>query len=186
MPNPFGFQFYPGKRLPAVCRDGVIRSAVITGQPDTCFSMPGAVQVTAGGKRRTVAGSLYHDREGKVCFGAYSYRANHVFIPLTKHKPRLAAAALRLIKATAYGRGAPGYIWDCPADHSAALARGSILWFATSQWPEGGFAARAVLRRLPAELLPQLCRFFDKLTALYKLHNSINGERLTPPPPPPA
>ena len=184
MHNPSPYSYYPGKRLPAVCRDGVTRSAVITGQPDTYFTLPAAVQVTAGGKRRTVAGSLFHDREGKVCFGAYSYRDNHVFIPLTRHKPRLAAVALRLIKATAYGRGAPGYIWDYPADHSAALARGCILWFATSQWPEGGFAARAVLRRLPADLLPQLCRFFDKLTALYRLFDPIDQSRLTPPPPP--
>ena len=179
-------EFYPGKRLQVICRDRVMRSAVITGEADTYFTLPAAVQVTSGGKRRTVAGSVYHDREGKVCFGAYLYRANHVFIPLTSHKPRLARAALRLIKATAYGRGAPGYIWDSGVDHSAALARGCILWFATSQWPEGGFAARAVLRRLPADMLPQLCRFFDKLTALYKLHDPINGERLTPPPPPPA
>lgn len=186
MKNPFGFQFYPGKRLPVVCRDGITRSAVITGQADTWFSIPAAVQVTAGGKRRTVAGYLTHDTPGKVCFRAYLYRPNHVFIPLTAHKPRLAAAALRLIKATAYGRGAPGYIWDYAGDHAAALARGCILWFATSQWPEGGFAARAVLRRLPADLLPQLCRFFDKLTALYRLHDPIDGERLTPPPPPPA
>jgi hypothetical protein len=185
MSNPYGFQFYPGKRLPAVCRDGVTRSAVITGQADAYFSLPAAVQVTVAGKRRTVAGSLYYDINGKVCFGAYTYRANHVLIPWTGHKPRLAAAALRLIKATAYGHGAPGYIWDWAGDHSRALARGCIMFYATSEWPEGGCQARAVLKRLPADLLPQLCRFFDKLTALYRLHDPIDGNRLTPPPPPP-
>ena len=184
MRNPAGFEFYPGQRLPVVCRDGITRSAVITGQADTWFSMPGAVQVTAGVKRRTVAGSIYYNREGKVCFGAYLYRANHVFIPLTGHKPRLAAVALRLIKATAYGRGAPGDIWDYSADHAAALAAGCRHWYGTGQWPQGGFAARAVLRRLPAELLPRLAVYFDKLAALYLLHDPINGERLTPPPPP--
>lgn len=184
MDNP-RLDFYPGRRLPAVCRDGVIRSAVITGQPDTFFSIPAAVQITSGGKRRTVAGSLYHDIDGKVSFGAYLYRANHVFIPWTSHKPRLAAAALRLIKATAYGHGAPGYIWDYPAEHSAALAGGCRHWYGTSEWPAGGCQARAVLKRLPAELLPRLAVYFDKLAALYRLHDPIDGERLTPPPPPP-
>ena len=176
---------YPGRRLPAVCRDGVTRSAVITGQPDTFFSIPAAVQITAGGKRRTVTGSLYHDREGKVSFGAYTYRANHSLIPWTAHKPRLAKLALRLIKATAYGNGAPGYIWDYAGDHAAALAGGCRLWYGTSAWEQGGFAVRAVLKRLPADLLPRLALYFDKLAALYRLHDSIDGERLTPPPPPP-
>jgi hypothetical protein len=181
--SPYGY--YPGKRLPVVCRDGVTRSAVITGHADTYFSLPATVQVTAGGKRRTVAGSLDHDREGKVCFWAYSYRANHIFIPWTGHKPRLAKLALRLIMATAYGRGAPGYIWDLPADHSAALAGGCRLWYGCAEWPQGGFAARAVLKRLPAELLPRLALYFEKLAALYRLHDPIDGNRLTPPPPPP-
>lgn len=189
MSNPFGFQFYLGRRLPAVCRDGVTRSAVITGYPDTWFSMPAAVQVYAGGKRRTVAGSIYHDREGKICFGAYTYRANHVFIPWTSHKPRLARIALRLIKATAYGRGAPGYIWDWPSDHAAAIAGGCRLWYAVADWPTGGCQARAVLKRLPPDLLPRLAVYFDKLAALYRLHDPINGvitsnrwPKWTPPP----
>lgn len=184
MRNPAGFQFYPGRRLPAVCRDGVTRSAVITGHADTWFSLPAAVQVTAGGKRRTVAGFLSHDVAGKVRFHAYLYRANHSLIPWTAHKPRLARVALRLIKATAYGRGAPGYIWDYSGDHAAALAGGCRLWFATSEWPAGGCAARAVLKRLPPDVLPRLAVYFDKLAALYRLHDPINGERLTPPPPP--
>jgi hypothetical protein len=144
------------------------------------------VQVTAGGKRRTVAGSLYHDIDGKVSFGAYTYRANHVFIPWTGHKPRLAAAALRLIKATAYGRGAPGYIWDYAADHAAALAGGCRLWYGCGEWPEGGCQARAVLKRLPPDLLPRLAIYFDKLAALYRLHDPIDQSPVAPPPPPPA
>ena len=175
MNNPSPYSYYPGKRIKALCRDGVPRSAVITGQADTCFSIPAAVQVTSGGKRRTVAGSLYHDSEGKVSFGAYTYRSNHVFIPWTSHKPRLAAVALRLIKATAYGRGAPGYIWDYAADQSAALAGGCRLWYGCAEWPQGGFAARAVLKRLPAELLPRLAAYFDRLARFQS----------TPPPPPP-
>lgn len=180
--NPF--QFYPGKRLPVVCRDGLRRSAVITGYCDTFFSIPAAVQVSFGGKRRTVSGGVYIDRENVQRFAAYNWRENAALIPWTKHKPRLASAALRLIKATAYGHGAPGYIWDWPADHAAALAAGCRHWYGTSQWPQGGFAARAVLRRLPADMLPRLAVYFSKLAALYRLHDPINGERLTPPPPP--
>lgn len=166
MRNSQGFEFYPGRRLPAVCRDGVTRSAVITGQADTWFSIPAAVQVTVAGKRRTVAGFLSHDVNGVRRFHAYLYRANHALIPWTSHKPRLAAAALRLIKATAYGRGAPGYLWDWPSDHSAALAGGCRQYYGTGQWPQGGFAARAVLKRLPADVLPRLALFFDRLERL--------------------
>jgi hypothetical protein len=141
--------------------------------------------VTVNGKRRTVSGSLYYDIDGKVCFGAYTYRANHIFVPLTRHKPRLAVAALRLIKATAYGHGAPGYIWDYPGDHAAAVAMGCRLWHGCGEWPQGGFAARAVLKRLPAELLPRLAAYFDKLAAFYRFHDNIKVKMLTPPPPPP-
>lgn len=181
MRNPADFEYYPGRRLPVVCRDGITRTAVCTGFAN--LVVPAAVQVYAGGKRRTVSGFIAvwrGDEKPTLKFNATG--ANAGLIPWTAHKPRLAAAALRLIKATAYGRGAPGYIWDCPADHSAALARGCILWFATSEWPQGGFAARAVLRRLPPDVLPQLCRFFDKLTMLIRLHDQTEK---TPPPPPP-
>jgi hypothetical protein len=189
MRNPSGFEFYPGNRLPALCRDGVTRSAVITGQADTWFSLPAAVQVTVAGKRRTVAGFLSHDMDGKVCFRAYLYRANHALIPLTSHKPRLAKLALRLIKATAYGHGAPGYIWDYAADHAAALAGGCRLFYAVGEWPEGGCAARAVLKRLPPDVLPRLAVYFDKLAALYRLFDPIDQSPVAaplPPPPPPA
>jgi len=179
MRNPAGFEFYPGRRLPVVCRDGVTRSAVCTGYAG--HGLPAAVQIYSGGKRRTVSGTVYPLPFSRL-LSFYATGRNSDLIGWTAHKPRLARAALRLIKATAYGRGAPGYIWDCPADHSAALARGCILWFAASEWPAGGFAARAVLKRLPPDVLPQLCRFFDKLTMLIRLHNQTEK---TPPPPPP-
>jgi len=168
MRNPYGFQFYPGKRLPAVCRDGVTRSAVLTGYASGVI--PAMVQVTAGGKRRTVSGFVYNSGTLlKVCypdrqeFAFEGNGRNSDLIGWTAHKPRLAAVALRLIKATAYGRGAPGYIWDFPADHSAAIAGGCRLWYGCGEWPQGGFAARAVLRRLPHELLPRLAAYFDRL-----------------------
>jgi hypothetical protein len=182
MRNPAGFQFYPGKRLPVVCRDGITRQAVATGY--AAQGLPAAVQVTSGGKRRTVSGTVYPLPFSRL-LSFYATGRNSDLIGWTAHKPRLAAAALRLIKATAYGHGAPGYIWDYAGDHAAALAGGCRLWFATSEWAAGGCAARAVLRRLPADLLPRLALYFDKLAALYLLHDPINGERLTPPPPPP-
>lgn len=186
MRNSQGFQFYPGRRLPAVCRDGVTRSAIITGHSVAYFGpYPAAVQVYAGGKRRTVSGFLSYDVAGALMFTPYPNRANAGLIPWTAHKPRLAAAALRLIKATAYGRGAPGYIWDWASDHAAALAGGCRHYYGTGQWPEGGFAARAVLKRLPADVLPRLAVYFTKLAALYALHDQIDGKLITPPPPPP-
>jgi hypothetical protein len=157
-----------GKTSNVVCRDGAIRLATRTGT-GWMSTWPAAVQVTVAGKRRTVSGF--------VTKGSFEAKGlNAALIPFTRHKPRLAAAALRLIKATAYGRGAPGYIWDCPADHSAALAGGCRHYYGTGQWPEGGCAARAVLKRLPAELLPRLAAYFDRLGRFQS----------TPPPPPPA
>ena len=165
-----GTQFYPGRRLPAVCRDGVTRSAVRTGTGwfDT---WPAAVQVYAGGKRRTVSGWF--------TAGTFEAKgANAGLIPWTVHKPRLAAAALRLIKATAYGHGAPGYIWDYAGDHAAALAGGCRKWAAAAySAPELGCQATAVFKRLPAELLPRLAIFFDKLAAFVRM------EENTPVPP---
>ena len=173
MRNPAGFEFYPGKRLPVVCRDGITRRAVATGF--AAQGLPAAVQVTFAGKRRTVSGTVYPLPFSRL-LSFYATGRNSDLIGWTAHKPRLAAAALRLIKATAYGRGAPGYIWDCPADHSAALAGGCRLWYGCGEWPAGGCAARAVLRRLPAELLPRLAAYFDRLGRFQS----------TPPPPPPA
>jgi hypothetical protein len=167
-----GFQFYPGKRLPVVCRDGVIRQAVATGYAAQFLSA--AVQVSVAGKRQTVSGLVFRDNVPPG-FVFMATGRNRDLIPWTKHKPRLAKLALRLIKATAYGRGAPGYVWDFPSDHSAALAGGCRHYYGTSEWPEGGYQARAVLRRLPADVLPRLARYFDKLERL----------QLTPPPPPP-
>lgn len=182
MRNPAGFEYYPGRRLPVVCRDGVTRAAVCTGYAG--HGLPAAVQVYAGGKRRTVSGTVYPLPFSRL-LSFYATGRNSDLIPWTAHKPRLAAAALRLIKATAYGRGAPGYLWDWPSDHAAALAGGCRNYYGTGQWPQGGFAARAVLKRLPADMLPRLAVYFTKLAALYALHDQIDGKPLTLPPPPP-
>ena len=180
MSNPYGFQFYPGKRLTVVCRDGVPRKAVATGYAG--HGLPASVQLTVAGKRRTVSGTVY-PLPFSPLLSFYATGRNRDLIPWTAHKPRLAKLALRLIKATAYGRGAPGYIWDWASDHAAALAGGCRQFYGTSEWPEGGFAARAVLKRLPPELLPRLAVYFDKLAALYRLHDPIDGNALPPPPP---
>jgi hypothetical protein len=139
---------------------------VITGTADTWFSLPAAVQVTSGGKRRTVAGCLYHDREGKVCFGAYTYRANHALIPWTAHKPRLAKLARKLIAATAYSKTAEGL----PSDHAAALADVCRTEAAGLTEPDGsespGWIARRLLRRLWEEDVNRLALFFDRLGRL--------------------
>lgn len=162
MRNSQGFQFYPGRRLPVVCRDGVTRSAVITGQADTWFSIPAAVQVYAGGKRRTVSGTVYPLPFSRL-LSFYATGANAALIPWTAHKPRLAAAALRLIKATAYGKGA-GHKWDLPSDHAAALAAAcrewSVAWYST---PELGWQATAEFKRIKPDVLPRLALFFDRL-----------------------
>lgn len=192
MRNSQGFEFYPGRRLRVVCRDRVVRSAVLTGYASGVI--PAIIQVSVDGRRRTVSGFVYNPKsvflKGWTAdvpeFAFAGNGRNAELIPWTSHKPRLAKLALRLIKATAYGRGAPGYIWDYAGDHAAALAGGCRHWYGTSEWEQGGFAARAVLKRLPADLLPRLALYFDKLAALYRLHDPIDGERFTPPPPPPA
>lgn len=163
MRNSQGFQFYPGRRLPVVCRDGVTRAAVITGQPDTFFSIPAAVQITSGGKRRTVSGSLYQDIDGKVSFGAYRYRANAALIPWTSHKPRLAKLARKLIAATAYGKAAEGL----PSDHAETLADICRTEAAGLTEPNGqespGWLVRRILCRLWCEEVERLASFFERL-----------------------
>ena len=81
--------------------------------------------------------------------------------------------------ATAYGRGAPGYIWDSGAAHAAALAAACRKW-ATAAYsaPELGHQATAVFKRLPPAVLPRLAIFFDKQAAFVRM------EENTPVPPP--
>lgn len=178
--------FAPGKRLPALCRDKVIRSAVILRPARLFFGpYPAAVQVAGKGKRRTVTGFLSYNVDGALSFTPYPLRANADAIPWTGHRPRLARLALRLIRATAYGHGAPGYIWDYPADHAAAIERGCLQWHAFRTWPQGGHAARSVLRRLARADLPRLAVFFSKLSNFISLLDPADGRPLPPCPPTP-
>ena len=176
MPNPAGFEFYPGRRLPAVCRDGVTRQAVCTGY--AAQGLPAAVQIYSGGKRRTVSGTVYPLPFSRL-LSFYATGRNADLIPWTSHKPRLARAALRLIKATAYGHGAPGYIWDSGAAHAAALAAACRKWeSAAYSAPELGHQATAVFKRLPPAVLPRLAIFFDKQAAFVRMDEN----RPVPPP----
>lgn len=151
-----GFQFYPGRRLPVVCRDGITRQAVRTGT-GWLNTWPAAVQVYAGGKRRTVS--------GWITAGTFEAKgANAGLIPWTAHKPRMAKLARKLIAATAYGPLSKGL----PSDHSAALAdlcrtEAAGLVEPPGQQESPGWVACRLLRRLPGEDLNRLAVFFDRL-----------------------
>ena len=155
-----GFQFYPGRRLPVVCRDGITRQAIATGYAG--YGLPAAVQVTSGGKRRTVSGTVYPLPFSRLPT-FYATGRNSDLIGWTAHKPRLAKLARKLIMATAYGKGAPGYIWDSGADHAAALAAACRAWHvAAYSAPQMGWLATKEFKRIKPALLPGLARFFDK------------------------
>lgn len=158
MLNPAGFEYYPGRRLPVVCRDGITRQAVRTGT-GWLNTWPAAVQVYAGGKRRTIS--------GWITAGTFEAKgANAGLIPWTAHKPRLAKLARKLIAATAYGPLSKGL----PSDHAAALADLCRTEAAGLVEPNGqespGWIARRLLRRLWSEDVNRLALFFDRLERL--------------------
>lgn len=163
MRNPAGFEYYPGRRLPVVCRDGVTRSAVCTGYAGQ--GLPAAVQVYAGGKRRTVSGTIYPLPFSRL-LSFYATGRNSDLIPLTSHKPRLAKLARKLIAATAYGPLSKGL----PSDHAAALADLCRTEAAGLVEPNGqespGWIARRLLRRLWCHDVDRLSVFFDRLERL--------------------
>lgn len=172
MRNSAGFEYYPGRRLPVVCRDGIARQAVCTGYAG--HGLPAAVQIYSGGKRRTVSGTVYPLPFSRL-LSFYATGRNSDLIGWTAHKPRLANLARKLIAATAYGRGA-GHKWELPSDHAAALAaacrKWAVAWYGT---PELGWIATAEFKRIKTDVLPRLAAYFDRLERLH----------LTPPPPPP-
>jgi hypothetical protein len=80
--------FHIGARIPALCADGVVRQALITGPADTFFSIPASVKAHG----RTVSGYVSRSSlEGfdtatpedpaVTTFRAYTYRANFDAIP---------------------------------------------------------------------------------------------------------
>jgi hypothetical protein len=172
MDNAAGFKFNPGKRWPVVCRDRVIRKAVLTGR-DVFYNdvYLGAVQLTVTRKRRTVSGWFAWDSE-KGYFRFFATGANAALIPLTRHKPRLAKLARKLIAATAYGKRAEGL----PSDHAAALAyicqteAAGLTEISGQDSP--GWIVRRILCRLWGEDVERLASFFDRLARL----QSVAGE----------
>ena len=163
MRNSSGFEFYPGRRLPVLCRDGVTRRAVATGYNN--FGLPATVQVSVAGKRRTVSGVVF--RDNVPC--GFVFMANGInrgLIGWTAHKPRFAKLARKLIAATAYSKTAEGL----PSDHAAALAEICRTEAAGLTEPSGqespGWVARRLLRRLWCKDVNRLALFFDRLSRL--------------------
>ena len=68
---------WTGRKVRALCEDGVLRVAVATNEPDTYFSVPARVQA----KGKTVRGYITsaEDQDGNQYyrFIAYTYRKNH-------------------------------------------------------------------------------------------------------------
>ena len=163
MGKPSSFQFTLGKRWPVVCRDRIIRKAVLTGR-DVFYNdvYLAAVQLTVAGKRRTVSGWFAWDSE-KVCFRFFATGANAALIPWTSHKPRLAKLARKLIAATAYGKAAEGL----PSDHAETLADICLTEAAglteTSGQESPGWLVRRILCRLWCEEVERLASFFERL-----------------------
>ena len=165
MRNSSGFEFYPGRRLPVVCRDGVTRSAVCTGYADQV--LPAAVQVTVAGKRRTVSGfisctgqRLNATPESLKQLGlpAFVYQftgtgTNAALIPLTSHKPRLATVARKLIAAVKCVNG----------DHSPAAMADVCRTKSVRQQSPGGWIAGHFLSRLREGEIKRLAAYFDRL-----------------------
>lgn len=149
--------------MPVVCRDGITRQAVATGYAG--HGLPAAVQVTVGGKRRTVSGTVY-PLPFSPLLSFYATGRNSDLIGWTSHKPRLAKLARKLIAATAYSKTAEGL----PCDHAAALADVCRTEAAGLTEPSGtespGWIARRLLRRLWEEDVNRLARFFDTLRKL--------------------
>ena len=159
MSNPFK----PGKRLPAVCRDGITRSAVITGREgkfEGWNSYPATVQVYAAGKRRTVSGGIYGPNiKGLIFFSADAWKKNAALIPLTGHKPRLAKLARKLIAAVKCVNGdySPAAMAEVCRTEAAGLTE------PPGQSESPGWIAYRLLRRLPGHDLKRLAAYFVRL-----------------------
>lgn len=141
--NGQGFAFYPGRRLPVLCRDGRERIATATGFGS--HVLPAAVQVSINGKRRTVSGFVYvssYYNPGRYCFTATGRNAD--LMPWTNHRPAAAAIVRRLFDLTAGGFIGPRFAAVTPEDHCRTLARFCLA--AATVNGAGGFA---YCRKLP-------------------------------------
>jgi hypothetical protein len=94
-----------GKRFPALCGDGKVRSAVVTAAEAWCvWSISAAVQVTVNGKRRTVSGNLTGAGLDPLPPGvSHRFLSNRLtaLVGFTDHRPL--APLLRRLMRRAYG-----------------------------------------------------------------------------------
>jgi hypothetical protein len=175
MRNSQGFEFYPGRRLRVVCRDRVIRSAVLTGYASGV--VPAMVQVTVDGRRRSVSGFVYNSGTLlKVCypdrpeFAFEGNGRNADLIPWTNHKPRLAKLARGLALTSSWGLSSPGYAWDVPSDHAFGLSKVCRDRLNGLPLPNKGWPFRRILKSLSSSDLLKLEKFFITAGRLFELH----------------
>lgn len=167
MRNFQGFEFYPGRRLRVVCRDRMVRTAVLTGFASGV--VPAMVQVSVDGRRRTVSGFVSSGPSG---FDFTSTGRNAELIPWTSHKPRLATLARKLALTSQWGFSCPGYQWDIPSDHAFGLSKVCRDRLNGLPLPNKGWPFRKILKSLTSSDLLMLERFFLMAGRLFEL----NGE----------
>jgi hypothetical protein len=167
MRNSQGFEFYPGRRLRVVCRDRLVRSAVLTGYASGV--VPAMVQVTVNGRRRTVSGTVAWFAVQRV-FKFFGNGRNADLIPWTNHKPRLANLARKLATTSAWGLSCPGYAWDVPSDHAFGLSKVCRDRLNGLPLPNKGWPFRRILKSLSSSDLLRLEKFFITAGRLFELH----------------
>ena len=169
MRNAQGFEFYPGRRLRVVCRDRVVRSAVLTGYASGV--VPAMVQISVDGRRRSVSGFIFEIPFGRSDeFEFCSTGRNAELIPWTNHKPRLAKLARRLALTSSWGLSCPGYAWDVPSDHAFGLSKVCRDRLNGLPLPNKGWPFRKILKTLSSSDLLKLEKFFVLAGRLFELH----------------
>ena len=155
-PCGFGSTVAPGALARVITRDGVQRSATITAHPDTFSSVPARLSVNARGKRCTVSGFAWIDRNGVARFTGTGRNAD--LIPWTRHKPL--APLLRDLRRRLGVAEADGLRYACGCfafDLAAALhARGEPVADyrpGANAWRDVHPWTRATLRRLSVPTL---------------------------------
>lgn len=119
------FQTLKGKRFPALCGDGKVRSAVVTALAPWCvWAISASVQVTVKGKRRTVTGNLcWTDRAIDSAPPGIDHRfASNALTDLvgfTRHKPF--APVLKKLLQRAHGETGVEALSDFAFMTAAAL-----------------------------------------------------------------
>ena len=181
MRNSQNFEFYPGRRLPVLCRDRIIRTAVLTGYASGVI--PAMVQVSVDGRRRSISGFVSQGKPlnatpellRQLGIPPFEYEftstgRNAELIPWTSHKPRLAKLARRLALASQWGLSCPGYQFDVPSDHAFGLSKVCRDRLHGLPLPNKGWPLRRILKTLSTSDLLKLERFFIMAGRLFELH----------------